>query len=188
MLPQPLSALFTASTSCAMSTVPPAFRNVGQALGGRMPRAIPTPVIRSGMLTTPVALQSPMHGTGVRVAVALEVGVGAVGVVVGPGPSERGRAHSSVPVSSVVAEKKSIESVATPSLGFDPPGTATSATSTVPAAVPSVFQSSRPCNPSSVVKNSVPLALVRYVVSIEVPLMGRVPASVPSLLQRSSPA
>ena len=36
-----------------------------------------------------------------------------------------------------------------------------SLTITVPAAVPSLFQSSSPCVPSMAVKNSVPLTLVR---------------------------
>ncbi len=67
-----------------------------------------------------------------------------------------------------------------------------SATMTVPAAVPSLFQISLPCAPSLAMKNSVPPITVRYF-GIEPVLPGlmsaimTVPAVVPSDFQSSSP-
>src|SRR5262249_4249747 len=67
-----------------------------------------------------------------------------------------------------------------------------SLTSTVPAAVPSLFHSSRPCVPSSAVKNSLPLTSVSHQ-GYEVALPGlrsltsTVPAARPSLFHSSRP-
>ena len=98
-----------------MSTVPCAVSNAGQALTGRLPSTISTPVTRSEMFTRPEPLQSPTQalalrvavgdGLGVRVAVDVSVGVGrtvrvsvAVGVIVG------GRAVVSVAVAVAVSD------------------------------------------------------------------------------------
>ena len=69
---------------------------------------------------------------------------------------------------------------------------AMSTTIAVPAAVPSLFQSSRPCTPSFAAKNSVPFTFVRsYCESRPVPVAicftGTVPAVVPSLFQSETP-
>jgi len=92
--PQPVSALLTPLTSCAIGTVPSAFANAGHALAGRVPRAILTPRISSLIDTDPFSLQSPVQGAGVAlgVFVADRIGVGvsadvalevALGAVVG---------------------------------------------------------------------------------------------------------
>ena len=67
-----------------------------------------------------------------------------------------------------------------------------SLTRTVPAAVPSLFHSSSPVEPSSAVKNSVPFTFVRLLGSEPAPLgmmslTRTVPAAVPSLFHSSTP-
>ena len=68
-----------------------------------------------------------------------------------------------------------------------------SLTSTVPASVPSLFQSSDPFVASLAVKNSVPFTFVRYVgdtnssAAGQMSLTSTVPARVPSLFQSSYP-
>ena len=66
-----------------------------------------------------------------------------------------------------------------------------SLTSTVPAAVPSLFHSSLPCVPSSAVKKSVPSTAVRTRGTMPpvglMSLTSTVPAAVPSLFHNSSP-
>ena len=65
-------------------------------------------------------------------------------------------------------------------------------TNTVPAAVPSLFQSSRPLVPSLAAKNSVPLTLVRelgeeLLLPLTISFTNTVPSAVPSLFQSSRP-
>src|SRR5262245_60070145 len=103
--------------------------------------------------------------------------------------------HSSKPCTPSSAVKNSVPltSVRFPihAAGNPPAGPGLmSLTILVPAAVPSLFHSSRPCTPSSAVKNSVPLRLVRNdgdkgpELS---PLTGTVPAAVPSLFHSPTP-
>jgi hypothetical protein len=67
-----------------MSTVPCPFSNAGQALTGRLPSAMFTPVIRSEMFTTPERPQSPTQAITMRVAVGDGLAVLiAAGVLVG---------------------------------------------------------------------------------------------------------
>src|SRR5215467_7628615 len=81
---QPLSALLTAATNCAMSTECCALAKAGQASRVSWPSAMLTPVIRSEMLTAPLPPQSPTHGLEMRVGVAVGC-TGPDGVAVGDG-------------------------------------------------------------------------------------------------------
>src|SRR5579862_3121980 len=70
---QPSRALFTPLRSCAMPTRFCASSNEGQALGGRTPSTILTPMTRSETVTIPLLLQSPTQETGVGVVVSVAV-------------------------------------------------------------------------------------------------------------------
>src|SRR5204862_328845 len=101
--------------------------------------------------------------------------------------------QSSVPVFGSVAAKKSLPPTAVSSCGFELSGPGLmSPTSTVPAAVPSLFQSSRPFVGSEAAKKSVPFVFARSP-GKEWPLPGlmsltsTVLAAVPSLFQSSRP-
>src|SRR5947208_13799860 len=108
-------------------------------------------------------------------------------------PAELPSAQRSVPVFGSVAAKKSLPPTAVSSCGFELSGPGLmSPTSTVPAAVPLLFQSSRPVVGSKAAKKSVPFTFVRPS-GEESPgpglmsLTSTVPAAVPSLFQSSRP-
>src|SRR5215472_9758534 len=90
--------------SCAISAVPWASSNDGQALEGWLPSAMFTPRTRSLILTIPIPPQSPTHGRCDTVGVLLgtEVAVAVpVAAAVGVGVAGAGAPNSYAPMSQI---------------------------------------------------------------------------------------